>query len=152
MLSMEANNDIFNNALSSFVKDFACKNEIIAKLNKKKPISQIKNELLFPISEESIAKIIWEYLVEKSIILLYEPGDTKNEQYEFVRKTDSIGKTHYEQVKIKPSNKNDYILLNLFEIKSNKTLLDSLDNFKKELVLKLPCKQKSIYIKTSFWK
>lgn len=148
---MEENYDIFNKALSSFVKDFACKNEIIAKLNKKKPISQIKNELLFPISEESIAKIIWEYLIEKSIILLYEPGDTKNEQYEFVRKTDSIGKTHYEQVKIKPSNKNDYILLNLSEIKLNSALLDSLDDFKKELILKLPCRQQSFYVNTSFW-
>ena len=55
MLLMESNNDMFNKALSGFVKDFACKNEIVAKLNKKKPISQIKNELLFSISEESIA-------------------------------------------------------------------------------------------------
>ena len=149
---MEDNNDIFNAALSGFIKDFACKNEIVAKLNKKKPISQIKNELLFSISEESIAEIVLEYLIEKNIILLYEPGNSKNEQYEFVRKFDSIGKAHYEQVKIKPSNKNDYILLNLSEIKSNKNLLDSLDDFKKELILKLPCKQKSVYVKSDFWK
>lgn len=149
---MEDNNDIFNAALSGFIKDFACKNEIVAKLNKKKPISQIKNELLFSISEESIAEIVLEYLIEKNIILLYEPGNSKNEQYEFVRKFDSIGKAHYEQVKIKPSNKNDYILLNLSEIKSNKNLLDSLDDFKKELILKLPCKQKCVYVKSDFWK
>ena len=147
---METNNDMFNKALSGFIKDFACKNEIIAKLNKKKPISQIKNELLFSISEESIAKIIWEHLIEKNIVLLYEPGDARNEQYEFVRKFDSVGKAHYEQIKIKSTDKNDYVLLNLSKIKSDKTLLNSLDCFRKELILKLPCKQNLIYIKQSF--
>lgn len=147
---METNNDMFNKALSSFVKDFACKNEIIAKLNKKKPISQIKNELLFPISEESIAKIIWEHLIEKNIILLFEPGDAKNEQYDIVRKFDSMGKAYYEQVKLTSSNINDYSLLNIQDIKNNKSLLSNLDDFKKELLLKLPYKQNILYVKHSF--
>ena len=67
----------FNNSLSRFVKDFACRNEVIAKFNNKKPISQIVKEITFPISEESIIQMIWEYIIEKNIILLNPPSSEK---------------------------------------------------------------------------
>ena len=44
----------FNKTLSNFVKDFACRNEVIAKFKNRKPISEIVKELTFPISEESV--------------------------------------------------------------------------------------------------
>ena len=73
-------------ALSNFVKDFACRNEVIAKFKNRKPISEIVKELTFPISEESVVAMIWDYLIENNIILLHESGSDKNLQYDIVEK------------------------------------------------------------------
>ena len=82
-----------------------------------------------------------------------EPGNIQNEKYDIIKKTYDIGKTYYEQVKIKtPSlNISEYSLININEYKNNKDLLNSLNDFKKELILKLPWKQETIYIENKYW-
>lgn len=134
----------FNNSLSRFVKDFACRNEVIAKFNNRKPISQIERELTYKISEESIIQMIWEYIIEKNIILLNDLDSNKNRQYDFIKKEGRFGKTYFERVSNNEINKNDYKKINIIKLKNDKTkLLD----FEKELIEKLPFTKDIYYIK-----
>ena len=139
--------EYFNKTLSNFVKDFACRNEVIAKFNNKKPISVIVKELTFPISEEAVIAIIWDYLVENNIILLHEPGSDENLQYDIVRKDGELGKTYFEKVKKGGINKSDYKAINIKELKADKSRYDKLGDFKKELLEKLPFKKDVYYYK-----
>lgn len=140
----------FNKTLSNFVKDFACRNEVIAKLKNKNPISVIVKELTFPISEESVIAIIWDYLIENNIILLHEPGSDENLQYDIVRKDGELGKTYFAKVKKGGINKNDYKAISIKRLKEDKVRYDKLDAFEKELLEKLPFKKEVYYCKQSF--
>ena len=133
----------FNNSLSRFVKDFACKNEIIAKFNNKKPISQIAKEITFPISEESIILMLWEHMIENNIILLNPPNSIENQQYDFVKKEGRFGKVTFQQVKNNSIDANDYEVLDVEKLKHDRTLND----FERELIEKLPFKDKKYYVK-----
>ena len=126
--------EYFNKTLSNFVKDFACRNEVIAKFKNKKPISVIVKELTFPISEEAVIAIIWDYLVENNIILLHEPGSDENLQYDIVRKDGELGKTYFKKVKKGGINKSDYKAINIKELKAGKSRYDKLGDFNKELL------------------
>ena len=136
----------FNNSLSRFVKDFACKNEVIAKFNNKKPISQIAKEITFPISEESIILMLWEHMIEKNIILLNPPNSIENQQYDFVKKEGRFGKVTFQQVKNNSIDANDYEVLDVEKLKHNRALND----FERELIEKLPFKDKKYYVKKTF--
>ena len=140
----------FNKTLSNFVKDFACRNEVIAKFKNKNLINVIVKELTFPISEESVIAIIWDYLVESNIILLHEPGSDENLQYDIVRKDGELGKTYFAKVKRGGINKNDYKAINIKELKADKSRYDKLGDFEKELLEKLPFKKDVYYCKCSF--
>ncbi|MBP3201555.1 MAG: hypothetical protein J6M39_07920 [Lachnospiraceae bacterium] len=133
----------FNNSLSRFVKDFACKNEVIAKFNNKKPISQIAKEITFPISEESIILMLWEHMIEKNIILLNPPNSIENQQYDFVKKEGRFGKVTFQQVKNNSIDANDYEVLDVEKLKHDRTLND----FERELIEKLPFKNQLYYVK-----
>ena len=134
----------FNNSLSRFVKDFACRNEVIAKFNNRKSISQIERELTYKISEESIIQMIWEYIIEKNIILLNDLDSNKNRQYDFIKKEGRFGKTYFERVSNNEINKNDYKKINIIKLKNDKT---KLPDFEKELIEKLPFTKDIYYIK-----
>ena len=95
-------------ALSNFVKDFACRGEIIAKFKNRKPISRIRDELTYKISEESIIDIIWNYLVEENIVLLYNLLDERNKQYKIVKKETEFGKVYFEREPVKNINVNEF--------------------------------------------
>lgn len=138
----------FNKTLSNFVKDFACRNEVIAKFKNRKPISEIVKELTFPISEESVVAMIWDYLIENNIILLHEPGSYKNLQYDIVKKDGELGKTYFEKVKKSSPDKNDYKAINIKELKADKSRYDKLETFEKELIDKLPLKNDMYYCKS----
>lgn len=138
----------FNKTLSNFVKDFACRNEVIAKFKNRKPISEIVKELTFPISEESVVAMIWDYLIENNIILLHEPGSDKNLQYDIVKKDGELGKTYFEKVKKSSPDKNDYKKINLKELKEDKGCYERLDAFEKEMIEKMPFKDEVYYCKS----
>ena len=127
------------------MKDFACKNEVIAKFNNRKPISQIEKELTFKISEDSIIQMIWEYLIENNIILLHDPSSKENQQYDIVKKVGRFGKTHFEAVKRNLINDNDYELIDIGKIRSDKNVLNSYDDFERELIEKLPFDDRVYY-------
>lgn len=140
--------EYFNKTLSNFVKDFACRNEVIAKFNNKKPISAIVKELTFPISEEAVITIIWDYLIENNIILLHDPGSDENLQYDIVRKDGELGKTYFEKVKKGEIDKSAFKAVNIKELKDDKKRHDRLSAFEKELIEKLPFKKDVYYCKS----
>ena len=138
----------FNKNLSRFIKDFACRDEIIAKLKNRKTISQITQELTFRISEESVISIVWDYLIENNIIFLYDIDDKENEQYDYIKKVNAFGKTEYIAVKkLIPIDKNDYKLVDIKKLRNLKDELKLLNDFGRELIEKLPFKDKEYYIK-----
>lgn len=138
----------FNKTLSNFVKDFACRNEVIAKFKNRKTISEIVKELTFPITEESVVAMIWDYLIENNIILLHEPGSDKNLQYDIVKKDGELGKTYFEKVKKSSPDKNDYKAIDINELRADKSRYDKLETFEKELIDKLPLKNEVYYCKS----
>lgn len=137
-------NEYFNKGLSNFIKDFAYKNEIIAKFNNGKSISQIKKELTAPISEKGIIEILWTYLIEKSIILLYDIDDERNNQYDIIKKEGSFGKVYYEKISKAKIDKKEYISVNIKEQK------ESTKKFIREMFEKLPWKKETYFIQKEF--
>lgn len=143
--------EYFNRALSNFVKDFACKGEIIAKLNSKKSISKIFNELTFKINEDDIVQIIWNYLIEKNIVLMYEINDEKNQQYDIVKKVNQLGKVTYEKVNKGNIDVKDYQVIDMKKILSDKEFILKLDDYKRELIMKLPWEKREYYVKKNYF-
>ena len=141
--------EFFNKALSNFVKDFACTNEVIAKY--KKPISQIARELTFKINEDDIVQIIWNYLIEKNIILIYDISDKKNKQYDIVKKVSQLGKITYEKVNKGNIDIKDYQVIDVKKVFNDKENLLKLNDFQKELIEKLPWGKKEYYIKKDYF-
>lgn len=143
--------EFFNKALSNFVKDFACTDEVIAKFKNKKPISQIVKELTFRISESDIIQMIWNYLIEKNIVLMYEINDEKNKQYDIVKKVGQLGKITYEKVNKGSINIKDYQVVDINKLLSDKEYMLKLNDFQKELIMKLPWGNREYYIKKDFF-
>ncbi len=143
--------EYFNKALSNFVKDFACKGEIIAKLNSKKSISKIYSELTFKINEDDIVQIIWNYLIEKNIVLMYEINDEKNQQYDIVKKVNQLGKVTYEKVNKGNIDVKDYQVIDMKKILSDKEFILKLDDYKRELIMKLPWEKREYYVKKNYF-
>ena len=143
--------NVKESALSIFVKDFACKGEIIAKLKNRKPISKIREELTYKISENSIIDIIWNYLVEENIVLLYDIFDERNKQYEIVKKENEFGKIYFKREPAKKININDYDKVNIKKLLDDKITFDKLDDFEKEIFVKLPFDNKEYFIKRGYF-
>lgn len=136
----------FNKTLSNFVKDFACKNEVIAKFKNRTPISVIVKEMTFPISEESVIALIWDYLIESNIILSEELDDDIS-QYDIVKKDGELGKSYFVKVKKGSSSKSDYKAINIKKLKEDKDSYEKLGAFERELLEKLPFKKDVYYCK-----
>ena len=139
--------EYFNKSLSHFVKDFACKGEVVSKFKNKKPISKIVKELSFPVAEESVIKILWEYLIDNNIVLLYDIDNKKNEQVDYEKKVNAVGKVHFEAVKKSKISKEEYDLIDIGFLRSDKDRFSKLSDFKRELIEKLPFDNKSYYVR-----
>lgn len=139
--------EYFNKNLSHFIKDFACKGEVIAKYKNKKPISKIVRELSFPISEESVIQILWEYLIDNNIVLLYDVDSKENEQVDYEKKVDAVGKVHFEAVKRKKIQKDKYVLIDIVSLRCDIDKLNSMCDFEREMIEKLPFENRSYYVK-----
>lgn len=88
---MNEHENYFNKALSTFVIDFACKDEVIAKYKRGKDMHTIKKELTFPISIDNIKNIIEKYENEKK------------ETYDFMKVEDEFGNKSF--IRINKCNK-----------------------------------------------
>ena len=137
--------------LSNFVKDFACRGEIIAKFKNRKPISRIRDELTYKISEESIIDIIWNYLVEENIVLLYNLLDERNKQYKIVKKETEFGKVYFEREPVKNINVNEFEKCNIKKLLEDSATFEKLDDFEKELFTKLPFEKEEYFVKKGYF-
>lgn len=89
----------FKQALSQFVHEFACGDEIRKYAGMGMSLKQIKERLTFPAPAEKIYETVWKYYLSTKRILLEEPGKEEMEKYEYVREISSYGKVSYRKVK-----------------------------------------------------
>ena len=92
-------NKAFNKALDNFTFEMAGRGAIRHLFDIGMSVTEIHGELLYPVPEEKIREEIWNYLLEKDVILLEEPDDDhKTVQYEFVKETNEYGRVSFRRV------------------------------------------------------
>lgn len=87
----------FNKALSNFINDAAAGGAVRHLADMGYSISQIADNLDYPISKEKIAGYMWEYFVNTGKICLEEPKQTKDIA-SFVKEQDSYGRISFRRV------------------------------------------------------
>jgi len=70
-------NEYFQSALSNFVFGMTEYGTICHLVDHSYTVKQIKERLGMPISDEKIQKTVWDYMIEKKILLLDQPDKTK---------------------------------------------------------------------------
>ena len=68
-------NKAFNKALDNFTFEMAGRGAVRHLFDIGMSVSEIHDELLYPVPEEKIREEVWTYLLEKGVILLEEPDD-----------------------------------------------------------------------------
>lgn len=97
----DESNDYFNNALSGFIYDVACKEAICHGADQGYTVRQIADALDFPMPYAKVQQAVWKHYVETSVILLEEPGSgTESAQYQFVKEQNKYGTTSFRRVKV----------------------------------------------------
>lgn len=90
----------FNQALSNFVHDMASGGAIRHLADLGYTVERISRELDYPTPKERIARTVWDYYVEKGIILLSEPSDhSLIEQVSYEKQIGKYGAVHFIEKK-----------------------------------------------------
>ena len=87
----------FNKALGNFINDTAAGGAVRHLADLGYSISQIAQELDYPISKEKIAKIMWEHYVNTGKISLEEP-EPVHQKASFVKEQDEFGRISFRRV------------------------------------------------------
>ena len=87
----------FNKALSNFINDAAAGGAVRHLADLGYSISQIADELDYPISKEKIAGYMWEHFLNIGKICLEEPQPS-HEKVSFVKEQDSFGRISFRRV------------------------------------------------------
>jgi hypothetical protein len=87
----------FNKALSNFINDAAAGGAVRHLADLGYSISQIADNLDYPISREKIAGYMWEHFVNIGKICLEEPKQTQDIA-SFVKEQDSFGRISFRRV------------------------------------------------------
>lgn len=87
----------FNKALSNFINDAAAGGAVRHLADLGYSISQIADNLDYPISKEKIAHFMWEHFVNTGKICLEEPKQTQDVAT-FVKEQDSFGRISFRRV------------------------------------------------------
>lgn len=93
----------FNNALGNFINDAAAGGAVRHLADLGHSISEIAEELDYPISKEKIAGYMWEHFINTGKITLEEPKETY-EKATFVKEQDAFGKVSFRRVVEKVDN------------------------------------------------
>ena len=89
-------NKYFNQALSNFVHDMASGEAIRHLADLGYTVEHIVQELDYPTPKERVARTVWDYYVEKGIILLVEPSENPVvEQVTYEKQTGRYGAVHF---------------------------------------------------------
>ena len=87
----------FNEALGKFVTDFAVGGAVRHLADSGMSISQIQQQLDYPLPKEKIAAILWEHYVNTGVICLEEPKPV-TERISYVKEQDKYGKISMRRV------------------------------------------------------
>lgn len=143
-------NQEFNKALSNFINDAAAGGAVRHLADKGYGISEIGEQLDFPVSKEKIAIFMWEHFLNTGKISLEEPRDTY-EKASFVKEQDEFGKISFRRVTETVDNSNRKYVLCEFGKKLYRkdpefvAWLDSLEDRDKEYILLLPWPLEVVY-------
>lgn len=99
----------FNKALSNFINDAAAGGAVRHLADLGYSISEISENIDYPISKEKIAGYMWEHFVSIGKICLDEPQPT-HEKQSFVKEQDAFGRISFRRVKeIVDNSEREYI-------------------------------------------
>ncbi|MBR3470062.1 MAG: hypothetical protein IKH28_10275 [Lachnospiraceae bacterium] len=90
----------FQKALSRFAIEFAAGNAIRALADKGLTVSEIHDELTYPVPQKTIGEMVWAHYLDTCVIFLEDPGTTGEKvvaSYEQVQ--DAYGKISFRQIK-----------------------------------------------------
>jgi len=102
----------FNKALGNFINDAAAGGAVRHLADLGYSITQISEELNYPIAKEKIAAIMWEHFLNIGKISLEEPKET-HDKVAFVKEQDEFGRISFRRVtEIIDNTKRRYIVCN----------------------------------------
>ena len=112
----------FNKALGNFINDAAAGGAVRHLADLGYSITQISEELNYPMAKEKIAAIMWEHFINIGKISLEEPNDT-HEKVAFVKEQDEFGRISFRRVtEIIDNTKRRYIVCNYGQKKYKNSL------------------------------
>lgn len=89
----------FQKALTNFTREAANGAAIRHLADLGYTVEEIRKELAFPASYESVRSMVWKYLVDTQTVLCEDPRERRTvQQAEFVREYDSFGKPSFRRV------------------------------------------------------
>jgi len=88
----------FKKALSDFTFDVASGGAIRHLADSGYTVKQIVEHLSFPTSYEKVQKTVWDYLLDKGVLLLEEPGSEQREKVDYIKEYDSFGKPSFRRI------------------------------------------------------
>ena len=93
-------NRYFQKALSNFTTDFAVGGTIRALADKGLNVNEIYERLDYPVSKDTVAKLVWVHYLDNTTISLSDPKGIASKQAVTYEKTqDEYGRISYKQVK-----------------------------------------------------
>ncbi len=87
----------FEQALGNFINDVAVGGAIRHLADQDYTVSEIINNLNYPISKSKVASIVWDYYIENGIICFDQP-QKYIEKFKYVKEQNSYGKISFRKV------------------------------------------------------
>ena len=103
-------NKYFQKALSNFTTDFAVGGTIRTLADKGLNVNEIYEKLDYPVSKETVAKLVWAHFLDNATICLSDPsgqGSKQSVTYEKIQ--DEYGRISYKQIKRPVELKGEYL-------------------------------------------
>ncbi|MCR4845137.1 MAG: hypothetical protein K5865_00165 [Eubacterium sp.] len=138
----------FNNALSNFINDVAGGGAIRHLADLGYSISDIKEELSYPMPKEKIAEIMWEHFINIGKISFDKPSET-HEKISYVKEQDSYGRVTFRRVVEEIDNSDrEYVLCDFGAGKDDEDYLRWLSDMEpsdREYIELMPWPKEPIY-------
>ena len=146
---MKDSSDVFKKALGNMTKEFAYKAAIRHLAEQEYSVKQIKEQLSYPVSDEEIAKTVYEYLVATKVICEEIPDETDvSEEVTYKLEEGPFGRKSYRRIVTKKEPKKykyvscSFGLMSEKELASIKSVLDKKDW---EYISGIPWPRKTVY-------
>ncbi len=140
----------FNEALGNFITDFAGGGAVRHLASQGLTVSEITEQLDYPLPKAKVAKLVWQYYLDEGIVCLEEPKDYV-EKVSFVKEQDAYGKISMRKVVDKIDRADaKYVLVDFGKrmYQDRETFIKSLDGLSekdRDYVLDLPWPLQDVY-------